>query len=385
MSAIRTTNNHLMLEWAREEIGYTIDQAAEALGLSPEALRSAELGKHPLTLIQLRKAAEKFDVPFGFFYLSKPPYPKSFKPIPDFRIEPGFFGMNHHRLGLEIKKCRDRREVFIDLANKLDEKIKPFEVVAENKPLDIGVVIRQRLGISIRDIAKLNFDEIYNFWKYKIEQDGVLVYESQYIPEATGVIGVAIYYGVCPIILIKRGGDFNERKLFTLLHEYAHLLLGKSALNDASSLTIENTDSEETQIETLCNQIAGEILVPSNQINKDDYIRLGLVEKMEFLASKFKVTYSTAAVCLKRVNLIDYQQLTELLERRRQAAIQKRNDNKNTKPPEIPREVLNRLDMGRPMFNTVLEAYSTGLLDVYDASKILNLRVKKIDVLVART
>ena len=58
------------------------------------------------------------------------------------------------------------------------------------------------------------------------------VYGGLYIPEETGVIGVAISYKRCPIILIKRGGRYNARKLFTLLHEYAHLLKGQSAFND---------------------------------------------------------------------------------------------------------------------------------------------------------
>ena len=49
----------------------------------------------------------------------------------------------------------------------------------------------------------------------------------------------------------------------------------------------------------------------------------------------------------------------------------------------MPRENIMRLDLGRPMFDAVLTAYSDGLLDVFDASKILNLRVKKIDKLVA--
>lgn len=382
MSVIRTTNNHKMLEWARDEIGYTIEQASEAVGLPPATLRAAELGEHQLTLGQLRNIADKYDVPFGFFYLSEPPYKKSFKPIPDFRIEPGYFGINHHRLGLEIKKCRDRREVFIDLVSKLDEEIDTFQVIPEQEPANVGVFIRRRLGISDRDISVLNYETIYSFWKSKIEDDGVLVYESQYIPEASGVIGVAIFYETCPIILIKRGGDFNERKLFTLLHEYAHLLKGKSAINDASSLTVSNSESEEAKIETICNRLAGEILAPSERIIRADYANLGLVEKMELLSRTFKVTYSTAAVCLKRVNLINNVQLAELLELRKQAAIKKRKDN-SAEPPQIPREVLNKLDMGRPMFSTVLDAYTTGLLDVYDASKILNLRVKKIDKLVS--
>ena len=370
-----------MLVWAREEIGYTIEQAAEALGISVENLKAAEAGERALTLNQLRDAAEKYDFPFGYFYLSSPPHNRTFKPIPDFRIEPGLVGKNHYRLGLEIKKCRDRRDIFLDLATSMEMEVKPFELPKIDNQPNFGSLMRARLGISDRDVNSLNYDTVYGFWKDRIEKDGVLVYESQYIPDASGVIGAAMFYEKCPIILIKRGGDFNERKLFTLLHEYAHLLMGLSAINDSSALTIDLVNSVESQLEAKCNLLAAEILVHFEKINTDEYVVLQAVDKMELLSIRFKVTYTTAAVCLKRFNLINVREFINLLDLRR-AANQKKPRGKGEEV-KIPRENIVRLDMGRPTFNTVLGAYSAGLLDVYDASAILSLRVKKIDRLVA--
>jgi Zn-dependent peptidase ImmA (M78 family) len=370
-----------MLVWAREEVGFSIEQAAEAIGVSVECLRAAESGEKALTLTQLRNAAEKFDFPFGYFYLSSPPASKSYKPVPDFRIEPSLVGSNHFRLNLEIRKSRVQREIFVDLAASLEMKIKPFQVLSEPYPTNIGNLIRDRLGVTNSEINSLDFGDVYSYWKNKIENDGVLVYESQYIPEKTGVIGAAIFYELCPVILIKRGGDFNERKLFTLLHEYAHLLKGKSAINDAGAQDIDLANTSEALFEAACNRLAAEILVPSNNVNVADYVRLNPVAKMESLAKSFKVTYTTAAVCLRRLNLISKPELIDLLEIRRRAN-EKKSPNKG-EGVRIPREHIMRLDMGRPMFNTVLAAYSVGLLDVYDTSKILHLRVKKIDRLVA--
>lgn len=370
-----------MLIWAREEVGYTLEQAAEAIGISAGTLQAAELGERPLTLNQLRNAAEKYDFPFGYFYLSSPPTDKTFKPIPDFRMEPGVATINHYRLNLEIKKSRERRATFIELAASLEMEIKPFRSIAEPYPDNIGSLIRARLGVLDTEVNSLNYEDAYSYWKNKIENDGVLVYESQYIPDTTGVIGVAIYYDTCPIILVKRGGYFNERKLFTLLHEYAHLLKGLSAINDAKAQVVDQTNSAEKQLEAECNYLAAEILVPSEKINFASYTGLGAVEKMEHLSMSFKVTYTTAAVCLKRLHLISAAEFTHLLELRRKAH-EKKSPNQGEEV-KIPRENIMRLDMGRPMFNTVLEAYSVGLIDVYDTSKILNLRVKKIDRLVS--
>ena len=370
-----------MLTWAREEIGYTIQQASEATGISADILSAAEAGQHRLTLNQLRVVAEMYDIPFGYLYFSNPPSSKLFKPVPDFRVDPDFRGKNHYRLEFEIKKCRENREIFFELANSLGEQIKPFLTLQKLDFSNLGLTIRERLRVSDSDIASLNYEESYNFWKSKIENDGVLVYESQYIPDVTGVIGAAIFYETLPVILIKRGPYFNERKLFTLLHEFAHLLNGKSAINDASSLTIDEVSSE-ADIEALCNHIAAEILVPSQKIKVEDYKTLQPLEKMILLARSFKVTYSTAAVCLKRAKLINFSELQELLAIRKKEADKKKLEVKE--PPQIPREIIKRLDMGRPMFDVVLNAYNKGLLDVFDTSKILNLRVNKIDRLLSR-
>lgn len=368
-----------MLRWAREEVGYTIEQAAEAIGISVEVLQAAEAGDRPLTLNQLRKAAEQYDFPFGYFYLSEPPYAKSYKPIPDFRVEPGLIGVNHYRLALEIKRIRDRRLIFMDVMASLGTETEPFLILPEAPPENVGLMVRDRLGVSDAELSNLAYDDVYPYWKNKIEKDGVLVYESQYIPDESGVLGVAIFYETCPIILLKRGGEYNARKLFTLLHEYAHLLMGQSAINDAVAQTIDQPISNEGQLEARCNRLAADILVPPTKIYPKDYKGLDAVEKMESLAYKFKVTYTTAAVCLKRFNLITSYELSELLELRRKA--RKKAQERKSVEVRIPRENIMRLDMGRPMFRAVLEAYGNGLLDVFDASKILNLRVKKINKL----
>jgi len=274
--------------------------------------------------------------------------------------------------------------IFLDLANSLDNPIKPFKTFSKATPESVGSYLRRRLKINKLELASLPLDKVYPYWKSKIEEDGVLVYESQYLPNESGVIGVAIYTETYPIILVKRGGDFNARKLFTLLHEYAHLLKGESAINDEYSQTVRVMDSSKSSLEIECNRIAGETLIPSEDIDLSEYQNLEIIEMMEKLANSFRVTYSTAAVCLRRLNLVSQSELGQLLDIRR-IENNKNKNSKEKKPVKIPRENLMRLDLGRPLFNLVLSAYSNGLLNIFDASKVLNLRVNKIDKLCAGT
>ena len=356
-------------------------EAAKALGISEVNLNLAENGERPLTLSQLRKASEIYQVPFGYFYLKEIPEFDKPKPVPDLRLEPGNVGVEHYRLNLEIKKCRDRREVFLDLASELEQTIVAFKTVSGNNYAELALSIRKRLNVTDEDVSRLSFDKTYAFWKERIESDGVLVYESQHIPDITGVIGAALFYSKYPIILIKRGAEFNERKLFTLLHEYAHLLYGQSAINDLTSQTGSYLSNIQNDLETKCNALASEILIPSKLVDISSFAGLSSGEMMIQIAETFKVTYSTAAVCLKRLGLINSASLSELLEMRRVANVAKKP--KKGTEIKIPRENIVRQDIGKPMFRLVLNAYAAGLLDIFDTSSILNLRVKKIDKLMS--
>ena len=134
MSVIRTSCNHKMLKWARDEIG-----------ISEETLQLAESGKKSLTLNQLRNAAEKYDCPFGYFYFDNPPHEKTYKPIPDYRINPGHEQKEHYRLNLELKKARDHRDVFLDLLKTINQKGKIFITLKQKKAKNISKISKSLL------------------------------------------------------------------------------------------------------------------------------------------------------------------------------------------------------------------------------------------------
>ena len=62
--------------------------------------------------------------------------------------------------------------------------------------------------------------------------------------------GFTLLDSYAPIIFIN-GRDSNNGKLFTLIHEFCHILLGKEGVSDSSS-------------EPYCNMFAGEFLVPES-------------------------------------------------------------------------------------------------------------------------
>jgi hypothetical protein len=62
-----------VLRWARESIGYEVDEAARRIGVRPEKLEGAEAGDLMLTLRQAEKAADVYDRPLAALFLCEPP------------------------------------------------------------------------------------------------------------------------------------------------------------------------------------------------------------------------------------------------------------------------------------------------------------------------
>jgi transcriptional regulator with XRE-family HTH domain len=62
-----------VLRWARESIGYALEDAAGKIGVSPEKLALAEKGKQLLTIRQAEKAAHAYERPFAALFLPDAP------------------------------------------------------------------------------------------------------------------------------------------------------------------------------------------------------------------------------------------------------------------------------------------------------------------------
>lgn len=264
----RAIINPKMMTWAREYAGFT----GEYEELLPKYIKKNyvawENGEKYPTWNQLQEVSKKFNVPTAFFFMN--PVPK-FNNIPNLmnyrRLDKNDYKNNSPNLIREIRNSVYRRENYLDLLFELDGEIPKFEII-DNKLGKTYFVnfIREKLEISL-DVQKSwikrnnsrdkNHYAFLNNWKKTItEKMGVLIFETKAV-SLDEMRGLCIFNKKVPVILLN-GKDSVNGRIFSLFHELTHLLLGESAICDG-----DDNDAEEI----FCNAVAGEFLVPKDDLN----------------------------------------------------------------------------------------------------------------------
>jgi Zn-dependent peptidase ImmA (M78 family) len=287
-----------MLRWARERAG---------LGLGVLATRFPHIeawergDEHP-TFKQLEGFAKATHAPIGYLFLPQPPVEHI--PIPDFRT----IGNTHIQrpspdLLDTIYLCQQRQDWYRDFARSEGEGSLPF-VGSVNLGSDIestAASIRSALDFDLEERRQTaTWSEALRRFIAQADKLGVLVMVSGVVgsnnrrkldPEEFR--GFALSDPLAPLVFIN-GADTRAAQMFTLAHELAHVWLGQSALSDVGPVP-----APSNRVETWCNQMAAEILVPL-AILRDEYQKgAELRGEMDRLARRFKVS---TLVVLRRIH-----------------------------------------------------------------------------------
>jgi Zn-dependent peptidase ImmA (M78 family) len=256
-----------LITWARETAGFSIAEAADKLDVDAEKLTAWESpeGEAP-SIPQLRKMAALFKRPLALFYLPEPP--RKFEAMRDLRRLPRS-GLRQFSpaLQLEIRAASERRELALELATDLDEELPKFTLKAEitEDPEAVGKRIREALGVT--DDLQSHWRDAdgrtgFNAWRSRIEATGTFVFQSTAIASEEAS-GFAIFGDTSPVISVNRK-DALTRRTFSLLHEFAHLMIHVSGVSDLE--TDEKRPPEDQRIEVFCNHAAAAALMPKESL-----------------------------------------------------------------------------------------------------------------------
>lgn len=298
--------NAKVLKWARAQRRLDLLEAAKATGLDEKTIRDFEDNRILPTLGQLEKIATGYEISFASLLMPEP-LPENTKPhIVDFRIHKGGAAPEWgHELSVAADVVNEQLSGLAELIDA-DRDLAGAILLPELKLTDNSETKadeeRKRLGISVQQQMNLETPaKAFSFWRYVIESQGVIVYLMN-LGDWQDCRGYCVFDSPnVPAIIINNDDATPGARLYTLIHEYCHLLLRMAGLSD---------QNRTNHVERFCNNFAAYFLMPraafivaarSLQRVPSDYWTDGALRK---LGGLFGASMSAAALHLEQTGLV---------------------------------------------------------------------------------
>lgn len=374
--------NPPLLVWAREQSGYAPESVAKRLSIKPDRLLAWERGDLKPTIRQAQELARFYQRPLGVFFLPQPP---GLPPLAaEYRRLPGVEpGVESPELRLALRAMSQRREVALELLEELGSPFAEFNIAAHlaEGANEVGRRLRGLLGVTVQEQLAWKDDwEAWRRWREAVEAVGVLVFQFPKVP-LNQVRGVSLLKFPLPAIGVNSKESAPGSRIFTLLHELAHIAL--TAGHDEKPALTETRSAEDwSKVERFAEEAASAAIVPERTL-AEFLERMSVardawdVELVRKLAGKFRVTPLAMATRLRVAGAVTWDGY-----RRWKSAW---TDYLATL---IPRsggfaspvdKTLGR--SGRPLAQLVVEALDSNRITAVDASHYLDLRFEHFDKL----
>jgi len=389
MSAIQPK----ILRWARETAGLSLDDATRALGLTDargrtarQRLEAMELGEDEPTRPVLLKMAKTYRRPLIVFYLAEPP--RVGDRGHDFRTLPGHERFNPE-LDALLRDIKARQGLIRSMLE--DDKAEPVEFVSsttiEIPPHKLAATMAERLNFSwTRYRGTKTPDEAFTYLREMIEASGVYVLLLGNLGSHHTNIPVEVFRGfaladnIAPLIVIN-DQDAKTAWSFTVLHELAHLWLGQTGISGADS---------ENQIERYCNDVAGEFLLPGDEVRQlAPVLKLSLAtvaEQIGQFAKEHRVSRAMVAYKLYRAGMIGKTTWAALDQRFKDEYLQykQREAAKNKKAEGGPNYyIVRRHRVGHALLGLVRRSLDEGTITYTKASRVLGVKARSVEPLLS--
>lgn len=266
-SSQRTWLNPAVLKWAREWRGRSVDEAAKHLRKEPRQILDWESGNNAPTVKQARKLVQFYNRPFLELFLPSVPHVRGPVAIPDFRTHRNTTPIDDDwNLQETLRWAESRRQNALDLYEDLRETplAVPEHLFTSRRedPDDVAARCRDSLGFAMQtqiEMTKKDAQSLPAILRKRIESIGVLTLRTSAL-QALNIRGICLATFPMPVIVFSN--EASTAQAFTLMHEFAHVLLKESGI------TGERSQAYGTiPIERWCDRFAAAFLMPSEQVS----------------------------------------------------------------------------------------------------------------------
>lgn len=369
-----------VLRWARERLGLSLSEAARQISVKEETLLAWENHEKYPTPTKLYVLAEKYGQPAGVFYLPEPPPDE---PLPhDFRFLPETAdqGVNP-ALVKEIRRAQRIRDEALELSEDLGLRQPSFEVRTHlgDEPENVAKKIRNVLGIELDEQSKWREVGLARKkWTEATERIGILVLYTERI-SMREFRGVSLGGDGLPVILLN-GQDSDAGRVFTLMHEIAHLALHNAGICNPFEVP-SKAKTINTGTELFCNRVAAAILMPKSSLLENLQVKNATRQSewpddyLEPLARQYSVSREAILVRLLELGKTnqDYYDTRRHDFKREYELYQQRKKQTKVNIPYKYR-ILNR--NGRAYVKLVLSALYENIITTADVASLTGVNLK---------
>ncbi len=374
-----------VFKWLRESAGWSIEDVSKRLETSNDAVKAIESGEKAPTLNQLRELSLTYKRPLAAFFLSKPieekPKPK------DYRMLPNRKDVFDKKTILVLRKARMLQELGAELSRNIDYQTKPHikKVKMSESPEQLAKNYRQIFELTEEKQKKFRTSyDLFNYIRDKMEDMNILVF--QYSMPVEDARGFALP-DESPNVIVLSSKDSIEARIFSLMHEFAHILLGETAI-DFPDFTMPR----QNDVEAWCNRFASAFLLPSDaatNIFKSNKNTLTETDTLNALSRRYKVSKAMLLFNMLKLNFISKTEYENVLERYKPQEPEiveeiEGEGEAEAKAGGISAEVKCLSEVGNKFVSLVANNYDRNQITYTDALNYLSIKSKNFDKVLAK-
>lgn len=365
-----------LIQWSRERAGLSREEVAKKLQVDLDRFIAWEEGQSAIPFTIAKKISKISLIPLGLLFADAAP--EESLPIADFRT-PGSQTLERPSPELieTIHDAKRKQEWYREYLISQDYEHLPFIGMyrPDNDPKQAAGTIARLLSIDSPEYPRCrDWQESLRYLINHAEDAGITVIVTSIFRNNTRrpliseeFRGFVLSDPIAPLVMIN-GSDAKPAQMFTLIHEIAHLFIDASGVLDSPLLTPLPLPQEQW-----CNQVAAEVLAPSDQVislwdrDSDDD------KNLDTLRKKLKISRLVAIIRAFNLGLITGTDKDRYYadEMGRIIAVKKKEQEKPGGPDP---HLMRRYKTGRNLALAVLSEVSSGRMLYRDAFSLLGVK-----------
>ena len=369
--------NPQVMKWIMDSSGCEIEELAEKLNVHETVIESWKTKSEGIKITKLEKLSEYLKRPLAMFFLQNPPTQAD---ITDYRTVPNMQTVKLTKDTLvDIRNARYLQSIAKELMQLQGMNLYPNTrpgISIQVSPEKIAKTERKKLGFESNDVllskqAKKSTRDFYNVLRESIESLNIFVFQAS-VP-LKQVRGLTLS-GQLPRVILISSKDSVEAKIFSLLHEYGHVLLRKDGLCIPET-TFQKSDQISQDIETWCNKFAASALMPKTEF-LGEYLKLEKDMRLEMVIARLsrKFNSSKVATAIRIKNLVSNPDTVNQYLHTLDSIDITSKKKKGTGGPSAVNQCISK--KGKKFISLVLESKSRNVINNYNITDYLGINLK---------